>query len=540
MDTSIPHPTKIWGRDMTRATFRKFVEADAREARTNNNWKLAEALKASAEKEKLDKVSEISELTALEEFRVMRAFPTLLKIISKQGTENQAVDTGRFSRPLNKSPRKKYKGSAVSATSNGEGGVNNFTNNGAMLSIERMESASKRVILQFGDTIRLRNQRSYLRSEMDEYNYGKAVLEQNIQDDDSGSTSSKWCIIKANGSDTGIDSKQNIQYGVEFQIMLYNTKDHIKYLLCSNVRRNILPNKKLHYRTKVYIVDVNDVRAKGKASLWCFAGGAKGKDVLNNRQVLIRSMNCNSIIDDDDSGGDNNSDLIEGLLTCNYSKLAELHINFYKDDGSGVPSPQSAACCWFVEKISDIGNKKNNTNDNSKQQKQKQKQKITSSPIGMKKTSRPLVTPSSRSQSSPRSARNKSIGNRDRLDSDASMENRPAFSPCNPAKAKNALSRDGMYVSVGIPYSALADQQLLMTQKQRDNRLDGHFSATGHVGNRYINRGGQFLHSPDSKCIQMEQNFLKERAKKGLKLLHAKHINNHKHWLKHRVIKDDD
>jgi hypothetical protein len=218
--------------------------------------------------------------------------------------------------------------------------------------------------------------------------------------------------------------------------------------------------------------------------------------------------------------------------------LAELHINFYKDDGSGVPSPQSAACCWFVEKISDIGNKKNNTNDNSKQQ--KQKQKITSSPIGMKKTSRPLVTPSSRSQSSPRSARNKSIGNRDRLDSDASMENRPAFSPCNPAKAKNALSRDGMYVSVGIPYSALADQQLLMTQKQRDNRLDGHFSATGHVGNRYINRGGQFLHSPDSKCIQMEQNFLKERAKKGLKLLHAKHINNHKHWLKHRVIKDDD
>ena len=77
-------------------------------------------------------------------------------------------------------------------------------------------------------------------------------------------------------------------------------------------------------------VDVNDVRAKGKASLWCFAGGAKGKDVLNNRQVLIRSMNCNSIIDDDDSGGDNNSDLIEGLLTCNYSKLAELHINFYK------------------------------------------------------------------------------------------------------------------------------------------------------------------------------------------------------------------
>ena len=97
---------------------------------------------------------------------------------------------------------------------------------------------------------------------------------------------------------------------------------------------------------------------------------------------------------------------------------------------------------------------------------------------------------------------------------------------------QEALSRQGMTVSVGIPYTALADQLRKDAQQQKDDRLDGHFSATGHVGHRYIDRSGQFLHSPDARCIRMEQSFLQERAAKGLKVLSDKHRNNRKHWLK--------
>ena len=64
------------------------------------------------------------------------------------------------------------------------------------------------------------------------------------------------------------------------------------------------------------------------------------------------------------------------------------------------------------------------------------------------------------------------------------------------------------------------------------------FKAAGKIGSRYINRNGNFLHSPDDRCKSMEKNFLKERAEKGLKLLSEKHESNRAFWLKKQKERD--
>ena len=227
----------------------------------------------------------------------------------------------------------------------------------------------------------------------------------------------------------------------------------------------------------------------------------------------------------------------ESLLASDQGKV-RLHANT-----NDIPAPQSAAQFWFIETIS--------TNSQPVSPPPPQPHATpTQSPAQKQNNNNrpPLVTPSPQSQRSPRSVRvlknarrqqHARTKNLERTGSDLSnaMGNRPAFSPCSPTKAKEALSRKGMTVSVGVPYTALKDQQRREAQERRDNRLDGHFTASGQVGHRYIDRSGQFLHSPDARCVRMEQSFLKERATKGLKMLSAKHNNNRKHWLKHNAQK---
>ena len=235
MSSTIPKPTEIWGRDMTRATFRRFVEADAREARTNNNYKIAEALKAQGNNKPDDAADPTQELSALEEFRVMRAFPTLLKIISKQGTGNQTVDTARFSRRLKASPQHSRSLSTTHTTTTL--GAAKSPPTSPLLSIATTENASQRTALRVGDVVHLRNHRSYLRGDMNVSRLTGKVSLENM--DDSAATAHGvrvelvWRLTEPviNGKafksrarrsryDTEESSSKCITYGMAFQIVL--------------------------------------------------------------------------------------------------------------------------------------------------------------------------------------------------------------------------------------------------------------------------------------------------------------------------------
>ena len=573
--SDIPLPTEIWGRDMTRATFRRFVEADAREARTNNNFKLANERNKTKNNNTTTNTgaprSQGLSLSAMEEFRVMRAFPTLLKIISKQGTQNQTVNTGRFSRKLRASHTQTQDGTT-------DANPTSSSPTGAMLSIERMETVSQRTVVQMGDVVDIRDQRLYLHSETAPdtiTGVRKVLLHPNQRN--SAHNGCSWCLAPPPSKAEPTHTKHrfqssnathtNIGYGTEFQIVWVhparvaratvnetgdgpdedttttNTAPPQKFVLCGTLtaqppRMGSKPGSPTvqEYKSRVFVVEATDPRASGAASLWCFAGGAKGKPVLNNRQIQLCSLNLSA------AGATALTEapaVRESLLACDHGKV-RLQANT-----NDIPAPQSAAQCWFIETI-----RSNSAAVSPPPPQPHATPAAAQSPAQTPKNHNrpPLVTPSPQSQRSPRSVRvlnnarrqqHARTKQRERTDSDLvnAMDNRPAFSPCSPAKAKEALSRKGMTVSVGIPYTALKDQQRREAQERRDNRLDGHFTASGQVGHRYIDRSGQFLHSPDARCVRMEQSFLKERATKGLELLSAKHTNNRKHWLKHNAEK---
>lgn len=307
-------------------------------------------------------------------------------------------------------------------------------------------------------------------------------------------------------------------------------------MLCASVEENKRP--------KLFVVPANNPRASGKAAFWSFAGGAIGKPVLSSRQVRLCSMNCGSCSENLLRGEDGRVGLTLEEGGRNISSGEDIH--------HPIPRPHDASFCWFVEVNVDrnvtsmllgeevtegaaaSGNRRTTLPSSTGSQ---QQQRMNQRP--------PIITPSPRSKTSPRRARNTDTMRRSRADSmgsDAPLT-RPAFSPCSPTRAKDALSRDGMTVSVGIPYSALDDLKRKQAKDQRDGRLAGCFVVPASEGySRYIDRGGQFLHSPDTRCISMEQNFLKERAENGLKILSAKHANRRRHWMKQnnsrKIIED--
>jgi hypothetical protein len=580
---SVPDPSEIWGRDMTRATFRRFVEADAREARTLQNLKLCEQLKKEAKATKTNRIEthpsqdNTFELSAMDEFRVMRAFPTLLKIISKQGVKNQTVDTGRFSRQLRTSRKN------MSAATNG-GNVNN-TLKSPLLSMQSMgTTTSSRVALRMNDLVKIRNQRTYIRGDVELMGtrVGKVTLESTTGIDIGCS----WRLVAAKGKTAKatqnnfferVSTGNHIKYGMEFRIVLdymsnsienerdgggvkdqnqdqdQDNKDNVTYILCSSMVENKDPSlfhTNQRYETTLCVMEASNPKARGKASLWCFEGGAKGKPVLSSRQIRLRSMNCSDR---------------EGLLRGEGSKV-KVRIRMDSDNVL-VPTPQDASYNWFVELVPNEHPSGSNQEEESEDERFRKQQTLTiqsnilstsaSASASATNTNtntntnnntntanttttttttttavRPIVTPSPRSRASPRSMRMsaaKSVHTKDRTDSDF-IEERPAFSPCSPTRARDALSRSGMTISVGVPYTALKDQQKRDAREQKKGRLAGHFSAAGKVGHRYVDRSGQFLHSPDARCVRMEQSFLKERAEKGLQLLREKHANNRKHW----------
>ena len=617
---TFPKPTEIWGRDMTRATFRRFVEADAREARTNHNFKLALAIKNDPNRQQTDNpatATNSSELSALEEFRVMRSFPTLLKIISKQGTGNQTVDTGRFSRELRTSKR-------TVSTQNQSTSNNNNNNNdnttAPLLSMQNIDDnknhnnsnntsqSLQRIPLCMNDLVKIRNQRSYLRGDVELF--GSGIGKVTLNSTTGLDIGCAWRLQPIQGEIRKskehnfferTNTDKHLKYGMEFRIVLdymsttvdtATTNDNdastvpkkaeaeeteddeesntITYVLCASMTEHTDPSMfhtDQRYVTTLRVMEANNAKAKGKASIFCFTGGAKGKPVLSSRGLRIKSMNCKS---------DH-----EGLLRNENNKV-KLRIRVDSDDVL-VPKPHDASYNWFIDlDENDVTTRKD---ENTKQM--NKIQKLQTLTIGNTNTNgtveRPIVTPSPRSKSSPRNLRvsaaaqhskqhskqpqlaspasttsttrskrmnlnsnNKNSKNsknsRDRSDSETSfvdgMLNRPAFSPCSPSKAKKQLSRAGMSASVGVPYTALKDAKRIDAQNQIKGRLDGSFKAAGKIGSRYINRNGNFLHSPDDRCKSMEKNFLKERAEKGLKLLSEKHESNRAFWLKKQKERD--
>ena len=244
----------------------------------------------------------------------------------------------------------------------------------------------------------------------------------------------------------------------------------------------------------------------------------------------------------------------EGLLRCEDGRVGlrfEEEAGAVKNRSSNanirrpIPRPHDASYCWFVEVVGVgtnvksmlLGEESNGEQEDEVSSGGSRALSSTGRRQQQQNTNRPIVTPSPRSKTSPRRARDADITfatKRSRADSmDLDAPPRPAFSPCSPTRAKDALSRDGMTVSVGVPYSALDDLKRKQAKDQRDGRLAGRFVVPAPVGySRYIDRGGQFLHSPDSRCISMEQSFLKDRAEIGLKILSEKHASSRRHWIK--------
>ena len=168
-----PAPSEIWGADMSRSTFRRFVEADAREQRTLNHVKLARArLEARLEGPEASGHSSSSGIplsSALDEFRIARAFPTLLKIISTQSSHSgghrgaaatsTVVNTTRFSPSLRE--LRELRGGRGSAAARSTGPVLGIDTVSGAVPIVHGASAA-RVPVRYGNVVRMRSQRSYL------------------------------------------------------------------------------------------------------------------------------------------------------------------------------------------------------------------------------------------------------------------------------------------------------------------------------------------------------------------------------------------
>ena len=260
----------------------------------------------------------------------------------------------------------------------------------------------------------------------------------------------------------------------------------------------------------------------------------------------------------------------------------------------GVPAPRGAAFNWFVEPLLDVelvakGLFSLAPNDaaaaaaavqaqRERQQHQRQQQGKTKarkrSFLG-RSPSKPLPSPPSMSSSaendasppnsssslqrrpvassppapSPRSRRiaraaAASAGGRRRQggqafgqsQSSVSVDERPPFSPCSPFKARDAISRKGKELSVSVndPYSALQDHRKAEDRARVAQRIGGEFMTAVPFAthNRYVKRSGQFLHSPDRRCVGMEQDFLKARAAQGLLKLEERARRSKKRWAK--------
>lgn len=181
-----PPPSDIWGADMSRGTFRRFVEANAREQRTLNHIKLARERRGREREEgradlpgsgsgagralagDQDGSSGIPQ-SALDEFRVLREFPTLLKIASthssvfrspdkRAAAKHTVVDTSQFastsrgtalrrSRP--RDARNKRTAAPVVCID-------------AISAIPNTNDSGARVAVRYGNVVRIRSQRSYL------------------------------------------------------------------------------------------------------------------------------------------------------------------------------------------------------------------------------------------------------------------------------------------------------------------------------------------------------------------------------------------
>ena len=189
-----PPPSDIWGAEMSRGTFRRFVEADAREQRTLNHIKLARERRGREREERRaqqdlpsggsggsggsgalasyagegqDGSSGIPQ-SALEEFRVLREFPTLLKIASthssvfrppdkRTAAKHTIVDTSKFAptsrgkaprRPRNASQNKNSAAPVICIDT--------------ISAIPNTNDSGARVAVRYGNVVRIRSQRSYL------------------------------------------------------------------------------------------------------------------------------------------------------------------------------------------------------------------------------------------------------------------------------------------------------------------------------------------------------------------------------------------
>ena len=121
------------------------------------------------------------------------------------------------------------------------------------------------------------------------------------------------------------------------------------------------------------------------------------------------------------------------------------------------------------------------------------------------------------------------------------IDGRPPFSPCSPFKAREAISRKGKELSISVddPYSALQDKKRAEDKARVAQRLGGDFKTAVPFAthNRYVKRSGPFLHSPDRKCMAMEQDFLKLRAKQGLLKLEERSRRSKKRWAKTNKVR---
>lgn len=278
----------------------------------------------------------------------------------------------------------------------------------------------------------------------------------------------------------------------------------------------------------LFVCPASDPRVTmgGKAAVWTFAGGAVGKTVVASRQTRLASVSKR------------NGRVGRGLLQCLGSGGASgpVCVATPEMSDSGVASPLHAGFIWHMDLLT--GAELLAAVDASSAQRrqlQRQRQKASDSRSGerilaQEKSPRKLMM-----TGSPRGRRIATSNTK----AEVSLSQRPAFSPVSPSRARDAIDRSGTgSISVGSPYLALQIQQKEERSNAIDRRIAGRFTAAGKVSNRFVDRTGQFLHSPDKRCLRMEQEFLRDRAMRGLELLNERLVGSRKSYEKRKTARN--
>ena len=354
------------------------------------------------------------------------------------------------------------------------------------------------------------------------------------------------------------------------------------------------------HELRVFLCAEDDPRCNTASSAWSFSGSATGKVVLAERHVCVQSMYCSESVPLVDLLTSAESRSVSAAFLCcpTFEPEYVSAVIDKKDPAlseSGVPTNRDAAFNWFVEPLS-----KSKLDALGMiapvecQNEQETTGKGTASPLKQRKRtfrgrspSKPLPSPpatieldnlndnrvqnsgqytqyqSPRSRRIARTAASSNSGQRGKTfgghktpvvkqsssmkmhtQKDTSkLKDRPPFTPCSPYQARDTISRKNKNISVSIdvPYSALSEKLKAETKVHNLKRLAGDFKAAVPCSthNRYVDRSGQFLHSPDRRCVKMEQDFLKARARRGLKLLEERAMRSKKRWAKTKAARED-